>query len=227
LRFFVFVVLGSVAQIVATLLLITLFSFRNFAVGTAFSKTETVQAALFGIVILSESVTQIAGIGILVSLVGVVMISGAKAGSLFNAAAGIGILSAAAFAISAVAYRAASLSLVEGDFMIRATTTLAVATTIQTVLMGAWITWREPEQWGRMIANGRTVFMVSLTGMLASLGWFSAMTLQYVAYVRALAQVELVFTFIASVFFFRETSTRAEVIGIILIMAGIVILLLG
>lgn len=52
LNFYTFVVIGGLAQIVATALLVALFSLRNFAVGTTYSKTETVQAALFGIVIL-------------------------------------------------------------------------------------------------------------------------------------------------------------------------------
>ena len=46
LRFLVFGAIGGVTQILATALLVYLFSFRNFAVGTTFSKTETVQAAL-------------------------------------------------------------------------------------------------------------------------------------------------------------------------------------
>ena len=38
-------------------LLIHLFSFRNFAVGTAYSRTEPAQAALFGLLFLGETVT--------------------------------------------------------------------------------------------------------------------------------------------------------------------------
>jgi hypothetical protein len=34
--------------------------------------------------------------------------------------------------------------------------------------------------------------------MLASAGWFSAMTLQNAAYVKAVGQIELVFAFLAS-----------------------------
>jgi len=52
------------------------------------------------------------------------------------------------------------------------------------------------------------------------------MTIQNVAYVRALGQIELVFTFIASVMFFHEKSTRGEIFGIVLIVAGILLLLL-
>jgi uncharacterized membrane protein len=45
--------------------------------------------------------------------------------------------------------------------------------------------------------------------------------------VRALGQIELIFTFIASVFFFRERTSRTEVLGILLVATGIVILILA
>ena len=63
--------------------------------------------------------------------------------------------------------------------------------------------------------------------MLGSAGWFTAMTLENAAYVRAVGQIELVFTFIASYFFFRERSNTLELAGILLIVTGIIILLLG
>jgi drug/metabolite transporter (DMT)-like permease len=63
--------------------------------------------------------------------------------------------------------------------------------------------------------------------VLASICWFTAFTLQNGAYVRALGQIELIFTFIASVFFFRERTSRAEIAGILLVAAGIVLLILG
>jgi uncharacterized membrane protein len=53
------------------------------------------------------------------------------------------------------------------------------------------------------------------------------MTIQNAAYVRALGQIELVFTFIAAQVVFRERSTGLEIGGIVLIVAGILILLLG
>lgn len=43
--FFTYVSMGSVAQIVATACLLSAFSGGNFAVGTAYSKTEAAQAA--------------------------------------------------------------------------------------------------------------------------------------------------------------------------------------
>ena len=68
---------------------------------------------------------------------------------------------------------------------------------------------------------------VGLAGRLASIAWFTAFTMQNAAYVRALGQVELVFTFIASVFLFREKTSWLEVLGILFVVAAILILILG
>ena len=55
--FFAYVFVGGMSQIVATFLLVYLFSLKNFAVGTAYSKTEPIQAAIFGLVFLGERVS--------------------------------------------------------------------------------------------------------------------------------------------------------------------------
>lgn len=233
--FAVFAVLGGVAQIVATQLLLYSFRFRNFAVGTTYSKTETVQAALFGIVVLGDRLTVGAAVAILISLAGVVSISVARqatglrglAVSLSEKPALIGLASGAAFAISAVCYRAASLSLGGEGFLMQAGFTLACVTMLQTALMAAWLRWREPGQMRAVFRAWPIAALAGLFGAAASACWFTAMTLQNVAYVRALGQIELVFTFIASYAMFKERSTLLEIVGILLVVAGILVLLLA
>jgi len=233
--FFAAAVVGGLAQIIATFLLVHLFSFRNFAVGTAYSKTEPVQAALFGLVLLGETVTPIAGIAIVVGVLGVVLISLSKAPSgwrgigaaLISRPALIGLASAAFFGASAASYRAASLSLDGPGFAMQAAFSLAFVTLFQTVVMVIWMRSREPEQLSASLTNWRAAVWVGLAGVAGSVGWFTAMTLQQVAYVRALAQIELVFTFAVSWFVFREKITRWELAGCTLVVAAIVGLLLG
>ena len=234
-RFALFAMVGGVTQITATALLVYLFSLHNFAVGTTYSKTETVQAAVFGLVILGEPVSLAAAIAIGISLVGVMLISVAKSRltlrNLFlgwtGRAAFIGVLSGTFFGLSAVAYRAASLSLGGEGFLMQAAFTLACVVVFQTAVMAVWIRLREPGELSRVIGRWRVASLVGVSGMLGSAAWFTAMTLENAAYVRAVGQIELVFTFIASYFFFRERSTTLELAGIVLIVGGIVILLLG
>ena len=234
-RFALFAMVGGLTQIAATALLVYLFSLRNFAVGTTYSKTETVQAAVFGLVILGEPVSLAAAVAIGISLVGVMLISVARTRlTLRNLllgwtgrAAFIGVLSGTFFGLSAVAYRAASLSLGGEGFLMQAAFTLACVVVFQTAVMAVWIRRREPGELTRVIGRWRVGSLVGVSGMLGSAAWFTAMTLENAAYVRAVGQVELVFTFIASYFFFRERSSALELAGIVLIVAGIVILLLG
>ena len=227
--------LGGVSQITATALLVHLFSLRNFAVGTTYSKTETVQAAAFGLLILGEPVSAAAALGIGVSLAGVMAVSVAKSALTVRnlllgwtgRAALIGVLSGTLFGVSAVSYRAASLSLGGEGFLMQAAFTLACVLVFQTALMALWIRVREPGELTRVACAWRVAAIVGVSGMLGSAGWFTAMTLENAAYVKALGQVELVFTFTVSWFIFRERSTVMEVAGVLLVVGGILILLLG
>jgi len=227
-RFAGFAVLGGLSQIIATALLVHLFGLRNFAVGTTFSKTETVQAALFGVIVLSDTITPMAVVALLISLAGVVLISSANGlrGGILNKGALIGVASGTAFAVSGISYRGASLALGGGDFLIRATFTLACVLVFQTVIMLVWLAWKDTPQIGRVLKSWRVFAWVGVAGGLASLGWFSAMTLQNAAYVKAVGQVELLFSFAVSVLIFRERSSGREVLGIALVSLGILALLL-
>lgn len=227
-------VIGGLAQIFATILLVYLFSLRNFAVGTAYSKTEPVQAAIFGLIILGERLTIGAVGAIIVGVLGVMMISVARMPlswrnllvAMTSRTALIGIASGALFGISAVAYRSASLSLDGPNVVMQAAMTLACVTTFQTAFMLVWMVAKDPSEVGRVARAWRSSALVGLAGVLGSACWFTAMTLQQVAYVRALGQIELVFTFAASVFLFREKITRMEATGCMFIVAGILLLLL-
>jgi drug/metabolite transporter (DMT)-like permease len=226
--------IGGLAQITATALLLYLFGFRNFAVGTTYSKTETVQTAIFGVVILGDPIGLGASIAILVSLAGVMAISVATTHirarnlltSLTEKTALIGIASGAFFGISAVSYRGASLSLGGEGFWMQAGFTRACVTAFLTVVMAVYMRLREPGQITKVIASWKVSGWVGLSGMLGSVGWFTAMTIQNAAYVRALGQIELVFTFAASYFFFHEKTNRIELLGILLVIAGLLILVL-
>ncbi|MEO5324951.1 DMT family transporter [Mesorhizobium sp. CC13] len=231
--FFAWAIVGGISQIAATFLLIHLFSFRNFAVGTAYSRTEPAQAALFGLLFLGERATPGAIAAIAISVFGVMLISVAHTAfnartlvtSVLSRNALLGLASGTCFGISAVAYRAASLSLGGPNFMMQAAVTLAVVIVFQTVVMFAWIVWRERDELGRIARAWRPALFTGLVGASASFGWFMAMTLQQAAIVKSLAQIEMLFTFASTVFFFRERINRLEVAGCILIVGGILVLL--
>jgi drug/metabolite transporter (DMT)-like permease len=230
--FAVWVVVGGLTQIGATALLVHLFSFRNFAVGTAYSRTEPAQAAIFGLIFLGETVTPGVIAAIAISVVGVMLISVAHTGggwrsllsSLTERNALIGLASGTLFGVAAVAYRAASLALDGPNFMMQAAVTLAWVIVFQTVLMFAWMLYRDRSEIGRVVRAWKPSLVVGLSGSLASFGWFMAMTLQQAAIVKSLAQIEMLFTFASSILLFGEKINRLETTGCVLIVAGIVAL---
>lgn len=228
IEFLAYCLVGGVAQILATAFLVASFTQGNFAVGTAFSKTEVMQTALFGLLLLGDTLTLDATMGIAVSFLGVVILSfRGRLGMLLsgNRALLLGVLAGAGFGVAAVCYRAASLALPEGGFLQRAGCTLAVTVTLQTLIMGSYLVLREPGELTRVARSWRSSIWVGLTGSTASAGWFTAMTLVSAGLVRALGQVELLFTFAAAVWFFGERVTVREVLGSLLIVLGILLLI--
>ncbi|MCA1438896.1 DMT family transporter [Ensifer sp. IC4062] len=235
--FFLWAVVGGLAQIAATFLLVHLFSFRNFAVGTAYSRTEPAQAALFGLIFLGEKASQGTLVAIAISVVGVMLISVARTTfsarsliiSVFTRTAGIGLMSGTFFGLSAVSYRSASLALAPSlpapDYIMQASFTLGFVILLQTVVMLAWIMVREPGELQRIGTAWRPAIVVGFVGASASFGWFMAMTLQQAAIVKVVAQVEMLFTFASSFFVFREWINRLELLGCLLIVAGVVMLI--
>jgi len=232
-NFILYCILGGASQIIFTALLVWLFSFRNFAVGTTFSKTETAQVALIAFLLLGDTLTIGAILAIAVSVIGVMAMSVAQTNITFRTLLSgltekstlIGLTSGLFLGASVVFFRGAALELDYDGFIMPAAFTLAVAVVIQTIIMGVYLVWREPGQMTACIKNWKWAGAVGVAGVLGSIAWFSAFTLENAALVRAVGQIELVFTFIASVVFFREKSTGLEIIGILLVCLGIILIL--
>jgi drug/metabolite transporter (DMT)-like permease len=232
-------VLVALTQIGATFLLVQAFSYRNFAVATAYSRTEPAQAALFALIFLGDKLSMPAFVAIMISVVGVMLISVARTefsaqslvSSTYSPVALLGLGSGTLFGISAISVRSASLALdatlPKSDFVMSAGITLSAVILFQTTIFGLWILWREPQEFSRIGAAWRPSLATGFVGATASFGWFMAMTLQNAAIVKALAQVELLFTFVSTVFIFKEAINRLEVAGCIAIVLGILVLLLA
>ncbi|MET4101115.1 drug/metabolite transporter (DMT)-like permease [Roseovarius sp. MBR-78] len=226
--FWLYAVTGGLSQILATWCVVALFAERNFAVGITFKKTEVVQTAIVGLVILGDRIS-VWGMGaIVLGLVGVLILSDTPGPEgrwwrrLGNRAALLGLASGAFFAVSAVGYRGATLEVASDDALLRAGLSLAVVTVMQAAGLALWLMWREPGQVSRVIAARRTAVWMGLTGMAGSLCWFTAFTLENAAMVFAVGQVEVIFSLAASVLFFGERITRREVWGIVLVTLSVI-----
>ncbi|MEL7099983.1 MAG: EamA/RhaT family transporter [Pseudomonadota bacterium] len=231
LPFWAYGALGGFAQVLATVCVVLLFQARNFAVGITFKKTETILAVLVGLVLLGEGVSAFGFAAILLGVLGVLLLSAPPDAAwrwrdLGNRATGLGLASGLLFAISAVSYRAASLELAADDPVLRAGATLAAVTMMQMIGMAAWLRWREPGQVRAVWAARRVAVWVGLMSMGGSFCWFLAFTLQTAAYVKALGQVELIFSALVTVLLFRERVAPREWLGIGVLSVSIVALVL-
>lgn len=232
-RFWGFGLLGGTAQILATVCVVALFKERNFAVGITFKKTEVIQTVLVGVLLLGELVSWGGFAAIALGLVGLLLLSGGKEARGFhlsdlrNRAAGLGIASGILFAFSAVSYRGASLTLATDDPLLRAGVTLMAVVMMQTLIMILWLALRESGEMARVWRARRVAIWIGLTSMGGSLCWFIAFTLQNAAYVKALGQVELILSVIASTLFFKEKITLREAIGMAILVASILLLILA
>jgi drug/metabolite transporter (DMT)-like permease len=232
LRYWLFALAGGLSQILATLCVVILFKSRNFAVGITFKKTEVIQTALVGWILLGETISSL-GIGVIViGLIGVLLLSetpgldGDWWRRICNRASGLGVLSGFLFAISGVCYRGATLELASEDPLLRAGVTLACVTSAQLFAMALWLRLFELGQILAVWRARRTAAWIGLTSMAGSFCWFTAFTLQTVAYVNALGQIELIFSLLATVFFFKEPITRRELCGLGVLSVSILGLIL-
>jgi len=339
---------GSIAQILFTFFLLRLFSFSNFAVGTALSKTEAVQVIILEAIILHEGITLGATVAIISAFIGIIVMtigrvrrhprrsamipcqlelngvtisghitdvsvggigitftddaSDIKLGkeyllqinsqdlvtnATFNVIArtvpgqtgdtvfgfqythqtslqeeaaftlfygdknawsrrqqsglrfgvhnflklvrqtlSLGLACGLFLGLSSVLFRGAALSLDDSSLLMRSSFTLVAATLVQTVILVVWLGRFQPTQLTKTLRLWPTCIGIGFTGFVASICWFTAFTITHVAYVRALGQIELVFTFLASVFMFKEKVSKAEVIGVIVLTGAIVTLVL-
>ncbi len=221
LAYWAWVADGALAQIAATALMLAAMNQRSFVVAIAYIKTEPVQVALFGLILLGDAVTPWLALAILVATAGVVVMSlkpGAAAGGLRPTLSGLA--AGAMFGLSAVGFRGAILSLGLPSYLMAATFTLVIGLLLQSVLLTAYLGLRDPAVLTAIMRSWRPSLFAGFMGALASQFWFLAFALATAASVRTLALVEVLFAQAISRFVFKQPTSRREAAGIVLIVIG-------
>ena len=225
--FWPWAVVGAGAQILATALMLATMNDRSFVVTIAYIKTEAIQAAIFGLIFLGDPLTIGMVVAILIATAGVVTMSlkgkGAIEGGYRPVA--LGLFSGAAFAISAVGYRGASLSLELPSFLLAATLTLAIGLILQAGLLTLYLALRDRAVLAAIARAWRPSLFAGFMGATASEFWFLAFALTSVANVRTLALVEVLFAQAITIFAFKQATTTRDALGIALIVAGVLLLI--
>jgi drug/metabolite transporter (DMT)-like permease len=234
-RFVLLSIAGGLCQILATNLLIMSFGYRNFAVGTAYSKTEAAQSAVIALAVLHEVLRPLAWCGIALGLTGVMTLSLAGRGmhprdlaaATVQPAALCGLGAGFLFALTTVFIKLANQALSGPSVVVRALFVLAVMNALQTLMQGSWLLWRErPELW-KAVTTWRSSMWAGTLSACGSACWFTAFALTDVALVRSVGQIEIVFTLLFSRFYLKETLRRADILGLALVVGGVLIIILG
>lgn len=226
LVFWPWIVFGAVMQILATALMLSAMGERSFVVAYAYIKTEPVQVALFGLIFLGDHVTPLLAAAVIIATVGVIIISlkpGAGKTSTLRSTL-IGLLSGTAFALSAIGYRGAILSLQLSDFVLVATYTLAVGLVMQAALLSLYLALRDPGVLRAIAKAWKPSLFAGFMGAFASEFWFLAFAIATAASVRTLALVEVLFAQAVTHFWFKQPTTSREIGGVVLVVLGVLLL---
>ena len=230
MSFLSWTVVAAISQIVATALLLRNMEERNFAIGVAYSKSEIIQVAVFGLVLLGDTVSAPAVASIVIATVAVMLLSlpaghhslSAVVRGWASRSALLGLGSGAAFGMAAVGYRGAALALHTPSIVFAAAESLVWAQTFQTALLGGYLIWCERAVVAAVIRAWRVSMLAGAMGAVGSACWFTAMAMQPVAQVRTLGLIELYFSYLVSRRIFREQLGAAELAGLVLLALGLV-----
>ena len=226
--FWPWLLLGALSQIVATGLMLVVMNDRSFAVTTAYLKTEAIQTAIFGFVFLGDHLTWLKVLAIVIATIGVVITAlrpGGEKGFAEVRPTIIGLIAAAGFALSAIGFRGAIITVPGVTFVTAASYTLVWGLFVQTLVLTIYLLARAQSVLQAIFGLWKPSMLAGFMGAFASQFWFLAFALTAAANVRTLALVEVLFAQAVSHYSFKQPTSVREVVGIVLIVAGVALLI--
>ena len=232
LKTWFFLISASICQILFTIILIKLFTLRSFAIGVAFSKTEVIQTTLLEIIILGFILTSHVFLSIIIGFIGMLFMSKQKLigklgyNSLFLKQVTLGVLCGIFLGLSSVLYKVALDSVIT-DLIYKKVLVLSfLALAFQSVIFGTYIVSTEGKQnVVKLFSIWKKGLPVGFFGCAATFCWFFAFSLVDATFVRAVGQLEIVFSVLITYIFYKERITGFELIGMSLITISILALL--
>ena len=227
-----FLVTASICQILFTIILIKLFTLRSFAIGVAFSKTEVIQTTLLEITIIGFILTSHVLLAIIIGFIGMLFMSKQKLignvghSRLFLQQVILGVSCGIFLGLSSVLYKVA-LDSVAIDLIYKKVIVLSfLALAMQSGIFGTYIVIAdEKKNLDKLFNIWQKGLPVGFFGCSATFCWFYAFSLVDATLVRAVGQLEIVFSVLMSYIFYKERITGFELIGMSLITISILALL--
>ncbi|MCS6158780.1 DMT family transporter [Shewanella baltica] len=224
-RFIGFILGASAMQILATGLMVKLFKQQNFAIGAGLAKSEAVVAAILGTVFFGTHLSPLGWSGVLLGGVAIFLMS-AKQGlrSLSLNTALIGLACGTSFALTSLWVREASLCLNIG-FPHSAAWVLLFVISLQTLVLVSYLLLKDKSTLTALWQRPKLTLLTSTASCLGSIGWFSAMSLQAVPYVKTLGQVEVFFMILIATFWLKEKVKIKDMLGLVLIAIAAILVM--
>jgi drug/metabolite transporter (DMT)-like permease len=220
LKFISLILLAAILQIVATSLMVILFKQKNFSVGAGLAKSEALVAAVLGVLFFGSQLSLFGWIGILVGAAAIFVLSGGgRKGQLSLKTVSIGLACGTCFALTSLFVRQAS-QLLDVPFPHNAAWVLLWVLCIQTTLLVSYIAIKNSSTFVALKNNAKMTLMTSVISCFGTICWFSAMSLQHVAYVKTLGQVEVLLTILLATFWLKNKVCKHEIIGLLLIIVA-------
>ncbi|PMG48373.1 multidrug transporter [Vibrio lentus] len=224
-EFVFYIVAAAIMQILATGLMVMLFKLENYAIGAGLAKCEAPVSAVLSVLFFGTALTVTGWIGVLIGTLGVLIMSSASGWrSLSPKVFLLGMACSTAFALTSLWVREASLS-IGLPFPHSAAWVLFLVISLQTVIICTYLFFRERDTLRQIFTKSKLVVMTSLASVIGSLGWFSAMSLQAVPYVKTLGQVEVVFMVLISYFWLGQSIARKDILALILLSIAAVLVM--
>jgi len=225
--FWPWLLLGALSQIVGTGLMLLAMNDHSFVVTTAYLKTEAIQTAIFGFVFLGDHLTLLKVLAIVVATLGVVITAlrpGGEKGFAELKPTIMGLVAAAAFALSAVGFRGAIIAVPGVSFVTAASFTLVLGLFAQTLILTIYLLWRAPKVLQAILGLWKPSLFAGFMGAFSSQFWFLAFALTVAANVRTLALIEVLFAQAVAYYSFKQPIAPREIFGIALIVIGVAVL---
>ena len=222
--FWLWLLLGALCQIVGTGLMLIAMNDSSFVATTAYLKTEAIQTAIFGFVFLGDHLTWLKVVAILIVTLGVIVTALRPAGARGFAELKpmvLGLVAAACFALSAVGFRGAIITVQGVSFVTAASCTLVFGLFVQTLVLTIYLLMRAPQILTKILRLWKPSLFAGFMGAFASQFWFLAFALTAAANVRTLALVEVLFAQAVSYYSFKQPLSMREFGGIVLIVIGV------
>ncbi|WP_286299088.1 DMT family transporter [Vibrio apostichopi] len=224
-EFVFYIVAAAIMQILATGLMVMLFKLENYAIGAGLAKCEAPVSAVLSVLFFGTALTITGWVGVLIGTLGVLIMSSSSGWrSLSPKVFLLGMACSTAFALTSLWVREASLS-IGLPFPHSAAWVLFLVISLQTVIICTYLFFRERDTLRQIFTKSKLVVMTSLASVIGSLGWFSAMSLQAVPYVKTLGQIEVVFMVLISYFWLGQSIARKDILALILLSIAAVLVM--